>query len=154
MDIKDLNEFRSEFEELQRNAMQSACVDESCASDEENREEYPDYVIAMYAEVMPPVKSGIYFSRWDLKAMAAEMNESFALDVRERMFKNFMQWVATPDDMQLVMDQFKKNIDMKCDLYRDYSKKYPSTKSIFDEKIKKADATKKYLDKVFVEFFT
>jgi len=152
MDIKDLNELRSDFEALEKKAMESACVDDSCASDE--REEYPDYVIAMYTEVMPPVKSGIYISRWDLKAMAVEIGESFALDVRERMFKNFMQWVASPEDMQLVMDQFKKNIDMKADLYRDYSTKYPSTKPIFDEKIQKAEATKKYLDKVFVEFFT
>lgn len=152
MDIKDLNEFRSEFEAMQKMAAEESCEDGSCASEE--REDYPDYVIAMYSEVMPPVKSGIYFSRWDLKAMAAEIEESFALDVRERMFKNFMQWVSSPEDMQLVMDQFKKNIDMKCDLYRGYSKKYPATKSIYDKKIKKADATKKYLDTVYVEFFT
>jgi len=152
MDIKDLNELRSEFEELQKRSMQSGCLDDSCETDE--REEYPDYIIAMYTEVMPPQKSGIYISRWDLKAMAAEIDESFALDVRERMFKNFMQWVSCPEDMELVIDQFKKNIDMKCDLYRDYATRYPSTKVIYDVKIKKAEATKKYLDKIFVEFFT
>ncbi|WP_297441458.1 hypothetical protein [Sulfurimonas sp.] len=154
MDIKDLNELRGEFEELQKRSMESACVDDSCRIEEENREDYPDYIIAMYKEVMPPVKSGIYFSRWDLKAMAAEIGESFSLDVRERMFKNFMQWVASPDDMTLVINEFKKHIDMKCNLYRDYAYRYPSSKSIFDDKIKKADATKRYLDKVYVEFFT
>jgi|FLOH01.1.fsa_nt_gi hypothetical protein len=154
MDIKDFNELRSEFEELQKRNFDLECTDGSCSTDEDNREDYPDYLIAMYKEVMPPQKAGIYFSRWDLKAMAAEMDEHFALDIRERMFKTYMQWVATPDDMQLVMDQFKKNIDMKCDLYREYSEKYPSSKEIFDKKIKKADNTKKYLDKVFVEFFT
>lgn len=152
MDMKDLNEFRSEFEALQKRALEEGCDDGSCSSEE--REDYPDYVIAMYSEIMPPVKSGIYFSRWDLKAMAAEIDESFAIDVRERMFKNFMQWVSSPEDMQLVIDQFKKNIDMKCDIYREYYEKYPATKSIFESKIKKADSTKKYLDKVYVEFFT
>jgi hypothetical protein len=154
MDIKDLNELRSEFEELQKKTMESPCADEACITDDENREDYPDYVIALYKEIMPPVKSGIYFSRWDLKAMAVEIGESFALDVRERMFKNFMQWVATPDDMQMVIDEFKKHIDMKCDLYRDYAYRYPASKPIFDEKIKKAEAAKRYFDKVFVEFFT
>ncbi len=154
MDVKDLNELRGEFEQLQKREMEAASAEGSCATDEESREDYPDYMIAMYEEVMPPAKAGIYFSRWDLKAMAAEMDESFALDIRERMFKNYMQWVATPDDMQLVMTQFKKHIDIKCDIYKDYSKKYPSSKEIFDKKIKKAESTKKYLDKVFIEFFT
>ena len=154
MNIEDFNELRSEFEELQKRNGSLECEDGSCVTDEESREDYPDYMMAMYTEIMPPNKAGIYFSRWDLKAMAAEMDEHFALDIRERMFKNYMQWVATPDDMKLVMDQFKKNMDMKCELYREYSEKYPSSKSIFDKKIKKADSTKKYLDKVFVEFFT
>ncbi len=153
MDIKDLNELRSEFEALQNNMQQEDCNTGSCITDE-NREDYPDYLVAMYKEVMPPVKSGIYFSRWDIKAMAAELDEHFALDVRERMFQNFMRWVATPDDMKLVMDQFVKNMDMKCELYREYSERFPSTKPIFDKKIEKVENTKKYLDKVFVEFFT
>jgi hypothetical protein len=154
MDIKDLNELRGEFEELQKNSMLSSCEDDSCVSDEQSREDYPDYLVAMYKEVMPPLKSGIYFSRWDLKAMAAELDEHFALDVRERMFKKFMQWVATPDDMKQVIEQFKNNIDMKCEAYNEYSKRYPSSKEIFDKKVQKAQDTKKYLDKVFVEFFT
>jgi len=151
MDIKDLNDLRSDFENLQR-SMQERC-DDGCR-DEESYEDYPDYLAAIYTEVMPPVKSGIYFSRWDLKSMAAELDESFALDVRERMFKRFMQWVGTPDDMKLVIEQFKKNIDSKCDAYREYSQKYPSTKEIFDAKITKAQSAKKYLDKVYTEFFT
>lgn len=154
MDIKDLNELRGEFEDLHKKYAQDSCFDDSCVSDEQSREDYPDYLAAIYTEIMPPVKSGIYFSRWDLKAMAAELDESFALDVRERMFQKFMQWVSTPDDMKLVIEQFKKNIDTKCDIYREYSEKYPSSKEIFDKKIKKANSSKKYLDKVFIEYFT
>jgi hypothetical protein len=154
MDIKDLNDLRSEFEELQkRNTRLEECGEE-CTLDEESREEYPDYLAAIYTEIMPPVKSGIYFSRWDLKTLAAGLGESFALDVRERMFKKFMQWVGTPEDMQEVIRVFKEHIDMKCELYHQYSEKYPASKPIFDEKIKKADSAKRYLDKVYTEFFT
>lgn len=152
MDIKDLNELRGEFEELQKREFNASCNDGSC--DDESRQDYPDYMAAIYDEIMPPAKSGIYFSRWDLKAMAAELDESFALDVRERMFKKFMQWVATPDDMQLLIGQFKTHIDLKCNIYKEYGEKYPSSKEIFDTKIKKAESSKKYLDKVFMEFFT
>ncbi len=152
MDMKDLNELRGEFEQMQKRAMDQACVDDSCIT--EASEDYPDYLRAIYAEIMPPEKSGIYFSRWDLKRMASELDESFAIDVRERMFKNFMQWVATPDDFRLVIGEFSKNIDMKCDIYREYSEKYPSTKEIFDTKINKAENSKKYFEKVYQEFFT
>jgi len=152
MNIQDLNELRNEFEEMQKRAMVDACVDNSCS--EESYDDYPDYLKAIYEEIMPPVKSGIYFSRWDLKGMAAELDESFAIDVRERMFQKFMQWVSTPADMKLVIEQFKNNMDLKCDMYREYSEKYPSTKEIFDKKIEKAEKAKKYLDKVYVEFFT
>ena len=153
MDIKDLNELRSEFEMMQKQAMENACTDGSCVEDDDY-EDYPDYLRAIYAEIMPPAKSGIYFSRWDLKRMAAELDESFAIDVRERMFKNFMQWIATPDDMLAVVDQFKSHMDMKCDLYKEYSEKYPAMAEIFQPKIEKAEKAKKYLDKVYVEFFT
>ena len=153
MDIKDLNELRGEFAEMQKKLNEESCNDGSCST-EESREDYPDYLVAMYKEVMPPVKSGIYFSRWDVKGMAEEVGDSIAIDVRERMFQKFMQWVATPDDMKLVMEQFKNNINIKCEQYVEYSEKYPATKEIFDKKIAKADAAKKYLDTVFVEFFT
>ena len=154
MDIKDLNELRGEFEEIQKRNSLIECAGDSCVSDEESREDYPDYLRAIYAEIMPPVKSGIYFSRWDLKTMASELDESFAIDVRERMFQKFMQWIATPDDMLAVIKEFIKLIDMKCDIYRGYFQKYPASKEIFAKKINKADMAKKYLDKVYVEFFT
>jgi len=154
MNSRDLNELRSEFEALQSRNNSLECVDGSCISDEESREDYPDYLRAIYAEIMPPAKSGIYFSRWDLKKMAMGLDESFAIDVRERMFQKFMQWIATPEDMLKVIEQFSNLIDMKCELYKEYSQKYPSTKEIFDEKIHKADNAKKYLHKVYVEFFT
>jgi hypothetical protein len=154
MDIKDINELRSEFEVMQKKILEDACVVPDESLNDESKEDYPDYLVALYKEIMPPVKSGIYFSKWDLKGMAAEIDESFALDVRERMFKKFMQWVATPDDMQLVIEQFKNNIDMKCTLYKEYSEKYPAMQEIFTPKIEKAQNAKKYLDKVYVEFFT
>jgi len=86
MDMNDMNELRSEFETMQQKMREDACVTQESFADE-GPEDYPDYLVALYKEIMPPVKSGIYFSKWDLKGMAAEIDESFALDVRERMFK-------------------------------------------------------------------
>ncbi len=153
MTPEEMNEFRNEFEAFKQQSMMAECDDGSCEL-EESYEDYPDYLKAIYAEIMPPVKSGIYFSRWDLKNMALGLDESFALDVRERMFQKFMQWIATPEDMMRVIEQFENLIDMKCDIYKEYSQKYPATKPIFDEKIAKAEKAKKYLHKVYEDFFT
>ena len=152
MDTNDLNQLRNEFAQMQEQRMNTECLDGSCVEDE--YEDYPDYLKAIYAEIMPPEKSGIYFSRWDLKKMASELDESFAIDVRERMFQKFMQWVATPDDMQAVIGQFKNLMDLKCDIYSEYAEKYPASKDIFQKKIDKAEKAKKYLDKVYLDFFT
>ncbi len=152
MDMKDLNGLRGEFEQMQQQAAMQQTCDDSCEID--TPEDYPDYLKAIYAEIMPPIKSGVYFSRWDLKRMAEQLDESFAIDVRERMFKNFMQWVASSEDFRAVIEQFSENMDMKCEMYREYSERYPSSKEIFDPKIQKAEKAKKYFEKVYVEFFT
>ncbi len=146
MDMKDLNELRGEFEQMQQSCMEGS-------HDMDTQEDYPDYLKAIYAEVMPPQKSGVYFSRWDLKRMAGQLDESFAIDVRERMFQKFMQWVATPDDFRAVIEQFSNNMDRKCELYKEYSQKYPATKEIFDAKIDKVENAKRYFEKVYTEFF-
>lgn len=151
MTPEDINEFRNEFEALRQQTIME-CADGSCVEDE--YEDYPDYLKAIYAEIMPPVKSGIYFSRWDLKNMASQLDESFALDVRERMFQKFMQWIATPEDMLKVIEVFSQLMDAKCDTYREFMEKYPSTKEIFQKKIDKAEKAKKYLHKVYKDFFT
>jgi len=152
MDMNDINELRSELEALQKKEL-DACSTEGCITDEESFDDYPDYVRAIYAEVMPPVKSGIYFSRWDIKGMAAELDEHIVVDVRERMFQHFMRFIVTREDMESVVGQFDKHIDMKCDLYREYGVKYPASAAIFDAKIKKADRIKRFLQKVIVDYF-
>ncbi len=151
MNPNDLNEFKNEFEAMKQQLELDACSDGSCVEDQED---YPDYLRAIYAEIMPPAKSGVYFSRWDLKRMAEELDESFAIDVRERMFQKFMQWIATPEDMKSVIGRFSDLMDMKCDAYRNYSELYPSTKPIFDKKIAKSEKAKQYFETVYVEFFT
>jgi len=152
MNAIDLEEFKNDFEAIKEQSGLDCGIDGECIS--ENQEDYPDYLKAIYAEIMPPVKSGIYFSRWDLKKMAMGVDESFAIDVRERMFQNFMQWIADPNDMQKVIALFSDLMDKKCELYSEYATKYPATKKSFDVKIKKAESAKAYFNKVYVEFFT
>jgi len=154
MNMEDINQLRAEFEEIQRKQEEDNCGLEGCMSDDDQREDYPDYLKAMYAEVMPPLKSGIYFSRWDIKKMAAELDEHIVVDVRERMFQNYMRFIVSREDMENVIEEFNKHIDMKVELYKEYIEKYPAVAVVFDEKIDKAEKTKKYLQKVLNEYFS
>jgi len=153
MNENDLGEFREEFEAIKKQAFGSDCDDGSCETPEESFDDYPDYVRAIYAEVMPPIKSGIYFSRWDIKGMAAEVDEHIVMDTRERMFQHFMRFIGTRQDMLNVVEQFDKHIDMKCELYNEYIVKYPSTTEIFQIKVNKAQRSKKFLQKMIKDFF-
>jgi len=154
MNMEDINQLRAEFEEIQRKQEEENCGLEGCMSDEDQREDYPDYLKAMYAEVMPPVKSGIYFSRWDIKKMAAQLDEHIVVDVRERMFQNFMRFIVSREDMENVIEEFNNLIDMKVELYKEYIEKYPAVGVVLDDKIEKAEKSKKYLQKVLEEYFT
>jgi len=153
MKMEDFNELRSEFEALQKKEQEAACGPDGCDEPEESFDDYPDYVRAIYAEIMPPVKSGVLFSRWDIKGMAAELDEHIVVDVRERMFQHYMRFIVSREDMENVINEFKKHIDMKCGLYTEYSNKYPAVATIFNEKISKAEHAKKYLDKMLKDFF-
>jgi hypothetical protein len=149
--MQDFEEFKKEYDKFNQQA--SECSDGSCDTPQESFDDYPDYVRAIYNEIMPPLKSGIYFSRWDIKGMAAELDEHIVMDVRERMFMHFMRSIITKEDMENVVEQFKKHIDMKCDLYREYIAKYPSSSFVFEENITKANRAKRFLDNVIKEYF-
>jgi len=152
MNESEMDQFKNEFEAMKKHAFDS-CDDGSCETPEESFDDYPDYVRAIYAEVMPPIKSGIYFSRWDIKGMAAELDEHIVMDVRERMFQHYMRFIVSKDDMVNVVAGFDKHIDMKCELYKEYGEKYPSTKEIFDTKIEKGNRAKEFLQKMIKDFF-
>jgi len=153
MNENDVSDFRNEFEAIKKQAFDS-CDDGSCETPQESFDDYPDYVRAIYAEIMPPVKSGIYFSRWDIKGMAAELDEHIVMDTRERMFQHYMRFITSKKDMLDVIEQFNKHMDMKCELYGEYSTKYPATKEIFDVKIKKVERSKEFLQKIIIDFFS
>lgn len=154
MNPEDVNQLRAEFEEIQRRQEEENCALEGCMSDDDQREDYPDYLKAMYAEVMPPAKSGIYFSRWDIKKMAAQLDEHIIVDVRERMFQNFMRFIVSREDMENVIEEFNAHIDSKTDLYKEYIEKYPAVAVVMNDKIDKAEKTKKYLQKILSEYFS
>ncbi|SFO89207.1 hypothetical protein [Hydrogenimonas thermophila] len=142
-----MNDLRKEFE----NYMQDRCVS-SCET-EEDTYEYPDYVEAINAELMPPVKSGVYISRWDLKMVGDAIDASIAMDSRARMYKMLMRSVHNKETMGQLLGAFSSLIDAKTEAYREMMENYPSSAPIFEDKIQKAERVKAYFDEVLNTYF-
>ncbi len=143
-----MEDLRKEFE----NYLADRCVTSECES-EEDTYDYPDYVEAIDKEVMPPVKSGVYISRWDLKMIGDAIDASIAMDTRARMFKMLMRSVHDKTTMASLLGAFTSLIDAKIEPYREMMASYPASQAIFQDKIDKAEKTKAYLETVLDTYF-
>ncbi len=139
---------RKEFE----NFMYDRCLPNECRKDEEGCD-YPDYVEAINSELMPPSRSGVYISRWDLKMVGDAIEASIAMDARARMFKMLMRSVHDKKTMRKLLGAFASLIDAKIEPYREMMEAYPSSAPIFQDKIEKAERVKKYFDSVIERYF-
>ena len=141
-------DIRKEFE----NYMAERCVT-GCHTDEEDTYEYPDYVEAINAELMPPSKSGVYISRWDLKMVGEAINASIAMDTRARMYKMLMRSVHDKESLGLLLGAFSSLIDAKIEPYREMAQNYPASAEIFNEMIEKAERAKAFLEGVVERYY-
>ncbi|WP_456323924.1 hypothetical protein [Hydrogenimonas sp.] len=143
-----MEDLRKEFEEY----LSDRCVTGECETEEDNYE-YPDYVEAINAELMPPNKSGIYISRWDLKMVGDAIDASIAMDARARMFKMLMRSVHDKETIAQLLGAFASLIDAKTEPYREMMEEYPSAREIFEDKIEKAERVKASFDKILDTYF-
>lgn len=144
-----MDDLRKEFE----NYMADRCVSTECQTEEEDTYDYPDYVEAINNEVMPPVKSGVYISRWDLKMIGDAIDASIAMDTRARMFKMLMRSVHDRETMGQLLGAFSSLIEAKIEPYGEMAEAYPASAEIFQDKIDKAKRTQAFLETVIDQYF-
>ncbi len=132
--------------------MAERCVANECG-EEEDSYEYPDYVEAINSELMPPVKSGVYISRWDLKMVGDAIDASIAMDARARMFKMLMRSVHDKETMQKLLAAFESLVDAKIEPYREMAQSYPASAPIFEDKIEKAERVKASFNRIIETYF-
>ena len=150
--MRDMKDLRKEFENF--NINEDACVDGSCASDEEaDLKDYPSYTEVLYAKLVAPYVSGVYISRWDIKDIALVAGESMAIHPRKRMFELLMKYASDKENMELVLDSLKKHMEEKVEIYQDLINSFPSSKEIFQPKIDKAEKTMKLFPQIISEYF-
>jgi hypothetical protein len=148
----NVDELRADFEAYKKN--NDFCMDDSCESDEGfDLKDYPNYTEALYAQIVAPVSSGVYLSRWDIKEIAEEAGDSMAIHPRKRMFELLMKYAISQERMEAVLEAMEKNFQNKIDIYKELSETFPASKEIFADKIAKAEKTVKSFPNIISEYF-
>ena len=148
--MRDMEELKKEFENLQ---IDPSCIDGSCETDETNLRDYPSYTEALYAQLIAPVQSGIYISRWDIKEIAAEAGDDMAIHPRKRMFELLMKYTISKENMQSVLDALEAHMLEKVEIYQEFIDNFPASAEIFQKKIDKAHKTIKLFPQIIEEYF-
>jgi len=152
MNERNIADLRKEFENF--NINEDACVDGSCASDEENDlKDYPSYTEALYAKLVAPAVSGIYISRWDIKDIALAAGDSMAIHPRKRMFELLMKYATSKENMQAVLNALEEHMENKISIYQELMRDFPASTEIFQPKIDKARKTMRLFPQIIEEYF-
>jgi len=148
--MRDMDELRREFENFK---IDESCVDGSCETDETNLRDYPSYTEALYAQLIAPVQSGIYISRWDIKEIAAAAGDDMAIHPRKRMFELLMKYATCKENMQAVLNALEAHMLDKIAIYQEFIDNFPASAEIFQKKIDKARKTMKLFPQIIEEYF-
>lgn len=155
--MRDIDELREEFAKFNEqgfNGTRAFCADGSCESEEESDlKDYPSYTEALYAKLIAPSVSGIYISRWDIKAIALKAGDSMAIHPRKRMFELLMKYATSKETMQAVLDALEEHMQEKIAIYQELITTFPASQEIFQPKIEKAQKTIRLFPKIMAEYF-
>ncbi|WP_200763774.1 hypothetical protein [Nitrosophilus alvini] len=138
------DDLRQEFENL----IQECCTTQS----EDIEEEYPSFTDELIENMLAPAKSGLYFSRWDIKVMAGRFGESIQVSERKKMFKDLMKSIKSKDDLKKLFDIFSEHIDSKVSVYKELVENFPSSAPVFEDMVKKSEKLKDRYRKILNEF--
>lgn len=146
--MADLENFREEFNEL---LDKYAACDTGCETEEEMEEDFPDYIIELKTKMLSPAKCGIYFSKKDIRKIAADCGENISLKQRDRMITDLLKSIFEPAEMERLFDVIKGQIDLRITYYDELSEAFDQSTPFLEVHKHKALALKKSLDRIYKE---
>lgn len=146
--MADMDDFRKEFGDMIDKF--NAC-DVGCESEEEQEEDFPDYIVELRTKMLSPQKCGIYFSKKDIRRIASEFGENISLKQRDRMLNDLLKSIFTPDEMERLFDIIKGHIDLKITYYDELSNTFSTVSELMEPHKEKAITLKKSLDRIYKE---
>lgn len=145
--MADIDNFREEFNDL-INKYQAS---ESEQCEDEHEEDFPDYIIELKTKMLSPAKCGLYFSKKDIRQIAAEAGENISLKQRDRMLNDLLKSVFDLEEMERMFDIMKGFIDKRITYYDEFSETFDQSAPLFADHRKKALALRKSLDRILDE---
>ena len=145
--MDDIKSLREEFDNLRKQNQE--CEDGTCETEYE--EDYPDYLIEITTKMLSPARCGVYFSKKDIRFIAAQSDEKITLKQRQRMLTDILKSVFTLEEMEKLFNTIKSIIDIKVAHYDELSTTFPSSEAFFTPHKTKAQKFKNTLDRIFTE---
>lgn len=146
--MSNIDELKKELDDLSQQFQDS---NNGCEIEDEENENFPDYVIELRTKMLAPARAGVYFSKKEIRDIAQKCGESISLKQRERMLNDLLKSIFNLEDMNKVFDIIKAHIDLKISYYQELSTAYGESKIFFDEFITKAEDLKESLDRILKE---
>ncbi len=135
-------DFEEAFDNCNINERASEC---SSAEKEEETHTFSDLI---KTKLLNPNFSGIYFSRWDIKAIAYEFGEKLPTDERKKMISQLLKYVDSEESLINLFNIIEKFIDKRVEIYNELSGSFPASKFVFDGYIAKTYEAKKLLQDI------
>lgn len=156
MNPHDLDDLKAEFDKFVR---EKCTVDENGnpvedpdAGDPADDEPVPAFVDELEKKLLAPALSGVYLSRVDLKRISQALDASLPIKERKKMIKALFRHTTTKQFLRDAFDEINKHIDGRILIYRDLVDAFPSTRTIFEAQISKAEKVKKMFDQIIDDF--
>ncbi len=146
----NLDDLRKEFD-----AMKSARAiqeEEACEIGCESVAEEEGFIEAIQKLMLPPVKSGVYFSRLDIKVIGLKIGEDVQVRERKRMLRDILRSITSKEQLSNLIDVIDETAEEKVEVYRQLIEFFPHSKEIFEDKIAKKERFVKALRNILDEF--
>jgi len=146
----DINSLRNEFE----NFVAEKCSTEDCSVDGEEipSDELPYFTDELSQKLLAPAISGVNLSKIDLKRISDILEDSIAIQERKRMLKALLRHKQRKSELKLLFDNMVPHLNGRILIYREIAKSYPSSASIFNGYILKAENMKRTFIRIVEDF--
>ncbi len=157
MNQHDLSDLKAEFDKFVTNKCSLEPDDNKMeqnpdAGDKADEEPVPQFVDALTSKLLSPEQSGVYLSRLDIKRIAESIDESLPIKERIKMVRALFRHTTTKKYLTDAFNEIDKHINGRILIYKELGETFPSSKSIFDGNIAKAEKTMKMFKTIIEDF--
>lgn len=150
----DFSDLRAEFDKFVTDncSLEDEKLNSQDIGDKEDEEPVPQFVDALTSKLLAPAISGVYLSRLDIKRIAEAIDESIPIKERVKMVRALFRHTTKKEYLEAAFSEIDKHINGRIMIYEELGEAFKSSKSVFDDYIKKATKTKRMFQTIIDDF--